>query len=126
MTRPRRRIAQLAELRRKTIQLADETVVLVEPTGLIHGEYRDMLKKGDRRQALARLILVCCEDTDGKPFFDEEEALIIASGRAEVFTPIVAGITAFFQTEKKLPPLTPIAASSSDSPSPSDAPTPTG
>lgn len=122
MTRKRRRIAELAELRRKTVELAGETVVLIEPTALINAEYRKLLKAGERKAAIAYIIRECCEDIDGQPFFDEAESLIVAGGRSEVFAPIVGGITEFLSLEKKLPPLTPTDDSSSGSLSPSDAP----
>lgn len=120
--RPRRRIAELAELRRTTIEIAGERVVLVEPTALINSEYRNLIRDGKRREGLAHLIQHSCEDEDGGQFFDHDEAMTVAGGRAEVWTPIVGTLTAYFKTEKKLSPSP--SDSATDSPSPLAEPSP--
>lgn len=121
--RPRRRIAELAEPRRVTLPpIAGEVVVVVEPDGLIYGDYSNLKKDGKRREAIAYLIENCCEEPGkpGVPYFNHEEAMTIAKGRGEVFGPLVVALTGFIKTEKKLSPQT--SDLIIDSPPHSDAP----
>lgn len=121
--RPRRRIAELAEPRRITLPpIAGEVVCVVEPDGLLYGDYKNLRAAGQRREAIALLIENCVEEpgVEGVPYFTHEEAMMIAKGRSEVFAPLVIALTGFLKTEKKLS--TPSSDSSTDLQPPSAAP----
>lgn len=114
-----KRLLELAEVRHEEIEIAGEKITVREPSALQMLENR-RIKNGDPAEkrepdqagALAYLIRECCVDIEGKPLYDEREALILANGRSEVALPLINAITGWISREKKVS--TPTSASGID------------
>lgn len=104
-----KRLVELAAVRHEEVEIAGEKITVREPSALQMLEHR-RIKNGDpteKRQpdpgrALAYLIHECCVDTEGKPLWTEDEALVLAMGRQEVALPLINAITGWLGREKKV------------------------
>lgn len=123
------RLLELARVRSETLTVAGETLTIIEPSALQLIERRQRMfepraenEKEDapRRmypdateRALAYLIAACVRDDTGQPRWNENDAMVIARGRADVAMPIINAVTGFIGREKKDSP--PTSASGTDS-----------
>lgn len=113
-----KRLLDLARCRTETIKVAGETFVVYEPSALQLIEHRQRklepeetdeqgkpkprrLREDATERGLAYLIANCVRDEHGHPAWTEDEAFVIATGRAEVAMPIITAVTEFMGREKK-------------------------
>lgn len=101
-----KRILELARVRTETLTIAGDAIIVREPSALENIEYRQRRLK-DMSDAIAYLISECVTDQEGARSWTFEEAQVIARGRMEVWSPIVAAITGFLTREKKVDSLPP-------------------
>jgi hypothetical protein len=110
-----KRLLELARVRTVTVTVADEVLTVHEPSGLqmierrsrmyvteeVDGkEVRKLLPDATER-GLAYLLSVCVRDASGQPSWNESEAMVVATGRAEVALPVINAVTEFLAHEKK-------------------------
>lgn len=102
--------------RRQELKIHGVPLVIVEPGATLYGDYKTALREDGREAALAMLMFNCVQNPDGSKHFTLEEALTVAGGRGEVFSPIVISLLQWVAAEKKGLAKTPAADSSTDSP----------
>lgn len=116
-----RRLLELAVVGQVAITLADEALVVVEPSGMQSMEYRKRRagikanaklgleeQAGDIAIGMAYLFRECVfhnvgtKDVPvrGEPAFTEEEALLVARGRDEVALPLTLALFSFAPEKK--------------------------
>jgi hypothetical protein len=111
------RLLELARVRTERIQVKGEWLTVTEPSALQLIERRqrmweppaeDAKEDAPRRmwpdateRALAYLIAVCVKDETGELRWSEDDAMVIATGRADVAMPIINSVTGFLGKEKK-------------------------
>lgn len=69
-------------LRRTSVTVADQTVIVREPSVLERGDYRDKVKAGSHAEGLSLLVHRCTIHEDGSPVFTAEEAATFTNGGA--------------------------------------------
>jgi hypothetical protein len=126
------RLLELARVRTETIDVPGERLTIVEPSALqlierrqrmyeprAEGENEDAPRRmhpNATERSLAYLISVCVKDDTGAPRWNEQDAMVIATGRPEVAMPIITSVTSFIGREKK--DSAPMSGSGTGSPSP--------
>ncbi len=115
-----RKILEAAVLRSKTIEAFEEQFVAHELTGAESMGFSTKLTE-KKDAAFAWLFRHKITKPDGSPAFNDDEAQTLATGSPAAFLPLFLAVTGFSNVEEKKAS-NPQSDSTTDSPSPSDAP----
>lgn len=82
-----------SKLRRRTVEIDQQTVTIREPDAFEYTEYQTRLKNEDKAGAVAHLLQHCVIDADDRPLFTEDEAREVAKGSLRVAGVLAVAIT---------------------------------
>lgn len=120
-------LAAVATLKRTTVAVEGENVLVREPSAQEEIEYREIRKVGRNSEAspelpeqvnkaIAFLLTHCVINEDGTSAVTEEQAAVIATGSGRVWIPVLEAIFSWRPREKKASPKK--SSVSTESPSP--------
>lgn len=95
------KVLAASAVRRKSIKLAGESVLLREPGALQWSEYRDLLKSDKLRDGFIYLLGICVINEDGTPALDKNQLAQIVDGSNSVIVPLVDAISDWATVDAK-------------------------